>query len=59
MTAIVKSIEIARPPEDVFAYATDFSHFPDPTSRGTESASCSSPSSAGKRASSYPKMSRS
>jgi uncharacterized protein YndB with AHSA1/START domain len=29
MTAIVESIEIARRPEDVFSYATDFSHFPE------------------------------
>jgi uncharacterized protein YndB with AHSA1/START domain len=29
MTAIVASIEIARRPEDVFSYATDFSHFPE------------------------------
>jgi uncharacterized protein YndB with AHSA1/START domain len=27
MTAIVESIEIARRPEDVFSYATDFSRF--------------------------------
>jgi uncharacterized protein YndB with AHSA1/START domain len=27
MAAIVESIEISRRPEDVFAYATDFSHF--------------------------------
>jgi uncharacterized protein YndB with AHSA1/START domain len=26
---IVESIEISRRPEDVFAYATDFSHFPE------------------------------
>jgi uncharacterized protein YndB with AHSA1/START domain len=26
---IVESIEIARRPEDVFSYATDFSHFPE------------------------------
>src|SRR6266496_2601848 len=29
MAAIVESIEIARRPEEVFAYATDFSHFPE------------------------------
>jgi uncharacterized protein YndB with AHSA1/START domain len=29
MAAIVKSIEISRRPEDVFSYATDFSHFPE------------------------------
>jgi hypothetical protein len=29
MTTIVDSIEIARPPEDVFAYATDFARFPE------------------------------
>jgi hypothetical protein len=29
MTAIVESIEIARRPEDVFAYATEFSRFPE------------------------------
>jgi uncharacterized protein YndB with AHSA1/START domain len=29
MTAIVGSIEISRRPEDVFTYATDFSHFPE------------------------------
>jgi carbon monoxide dehydrogenase subunit G len=29
MAAIVDSIEISRRPEDVFAYATDFSHFPE------------------------------
>jgi uncharacterized protein YndB with AHSA1/START domain len=29
MTAIVQSIEIARRPEDVFAYTTDFAHFPE------------------------------
>lgn len=29
MGAIVHSIEIARRPEDVFSYATDFSHFPE------------------------------
>jgi carbon monoxide dehydrogenase subunit G len=29
MTPIVESIEISRPPEDVFAYATDFSRFPE------------------------------
>src|SRR5262249_40254691 len=29
MAAIAGSTEIARAPEDVFAYATDFSHFPD------------------------------
>jgi uncharacterized protein YndB with AHSA1/START domain len=29
MPAIVESIEISRPPEDVFAYATDFAHFPE------------------------------
>lgn len=28
MTAIVETIDIARRPEDVFAFATDFSHFP-------------------------------
>jgi uncharacterized protein YndB with AHSA1/START domain len=28
MAAIVETIDIARRPEDVFAYATDFSHFP-------------------------------
>jgi uncharacterized protein YndB with AHSA1/START domain len=28
MAAIVASIDISRPPEDVFSYATDFSHFP-------------------------------
>lgn len=27
MAAIVESIEISRRPEDVFSYATDFSHF--------------------------------
>jgi uncharacterized protein YndB with AHSA1/START domain len=27
MTAIVESIEIARRPEEVFSYMTDFSHF--------------------------------
>jgi uncharacterized protein YndB with AHSA1/START domain len=27
MAAIVESIELSRRPEDVFAYATDFSHF--------------------------------
>jgi carbon monoxide dehydrogenase subunit G len=27
MTAIVESIEIARSPEEVFSYVTDFSHF--------------------------------
>jgi uncharacterized protein YndB with AHSA1/START domain len=26
---IVESIEIARRPEDVFSYATNFSHFPE------------------------------
>jgi uncharacterized protein YndB with AHSA1/START domain len=29
MAAIVNSIEISRRPEEVFAYATDFSHFPE------------------------------
>jgi hypothetical protein len=29
MSAIVGSIEISRRPEDVFSYATDFSHFPE------------------------------
>jgi carbon monoxide dehydrogenase subunit G len=29
MAAIEESIEIARPPEDVFSYATNFSHFPE------------------------------
>ncbi|MGH2779468.1 MAG: SRPBCC family protein [Actinomycetota bacterium] len=29
MTAIVESIDISRRPEDVFLYATDFSHFPE------------------------------
>jgi uncharacterized protein YndB with AHSA1/START domain len=29
MDAIVKSIDISRRPEDVFAYMTDFSHFPE------------------------------
>jgi len=29
MAAIVESIEIARRPEDVFAYATDSSRFPE------------------------------
>lgn len=29
MADIVETIEISRPPEDVFAYATDFSHFPE------------------------------
>ena len=29
MTAVVDSIEIARPPKEVFSYATDFAHFPD------------------------------
>jgi uncharacterized protein YndB with AHSA1/START domain len=29
MSAIVGSAQIARSPEDVFAYATDFSHFPE------------------------------
>jgi uncharacterized protein YndB with AHSA1/START domain len=29
MAAIVESIEISRRPEDVFSYATDFSHFPE------------------------------
>jgi uncharacterized protein YndB with AHSA1/START domain len=28
MAAIVETIDIARRPEDVFAFATDFSHFP-------------------------------
>jgi uncharacterized protein YndB with AHSA1/START domain len=27
MAAIIESTQIARPPEDVFAYATDFAHF--------------------------------
>jgi uncharacterized protein YndB with AHSA1/START domain len=27
MAAIIESIDISRPPGDVFAYATDFSHF--------------------------------
>jgi hypothetical protein len=29
MAPIVESIEIARTPEDVFAYATDFTHYPE------------------------------
>jgi carbon monoxide dehydrogenase subunit G len=29
MATIVESIEISRRPEDVFLYATDFSHFPE------------------------------
>ena len=29
MPAIVESIDISRPPEDVFAYATDFARFPE------------------------------
>jgi uncharacterized protein YndB with AHSA1/START domain len=29
MAEIIESIDISRPPEDVFAYATDFSHFPE------------------------------
>lgn len=29
MAAIVESIDISRRPEEVFAYATDFSHFPE------------------------------
>jgi uncharacterized protein YndB with AHSA1/START domain len=29
MAAITESIEISRRPDDVFSYATDFSHFPD------------------------------
>jgi uncharacterized protein YndB with AHSA1/START domain len=29
MPAIVESIDISRPPQDVFSYATDFEHFPD------------------------------
>lgn len=29
MAPIVESIEISRRPEDVFSYATDFSHFPE------------------------------
>src|SRR5262245_17172843 len=29
MATIVESIEISRRPEDVFSYATDFSHFPE------------------------------
>jgi uncharacterized protein YndB with AHSA1/START domain len=29
MHAIVESIDISRPPEDVFSYATDFAHFPE------------------------------
>lgn len=29
MAPITESVEIARPPEDVFAYATDFSLFPE------------------------------
>jgi uncharacterized protein YndB with AHSA1/START domain len=29
MPTIVESIEIARRPEEVFSYATDFSHFPE------------------------------
>lgn len=37
MTPIVESIEISRRPEDVFAYITDPSHFPD-WQEGVESA---------------------
>lgn len=29
MTAMVESIDIARRPEDVFSYVTEFSHFPE------------------------------
>jgi hypothetical protein len=29
MPAIVESIDISRRPQDVFAYATDFAHFPE------------------------------
>jgi uncharacterized protein YndB with AHSA1/START domain len=29
MTMIAESLEISRRPEDVFSYATDFSHFPE------------------------------
>jgi uncharacterized protein YndB with AHSA1/START domain len=29
MNEVVESIEVARPPEDVFAYATDFARFPE------------------------------
>lgn len=29
MATIVESIEISRRPDDVFLYATDFSHFPE------------------------------
>jgi uncharacterized protein YndB with AHSA1/START domain len=29
MAAVTESIEIARPPSDVFAYATDFANFPE------------------------------
>lgn len=29
MAGTAETIEIARPPKDVFAYATDFSHFPE------------------------------
>jgi|SRR5512133_323215 carbon monoxide dehydrogenase subunit G len=29
MAAIAESIEVSRPPEEVFSYATDFSHFPE------------------------------
>jgi hypothetical protein len=29
MAEIIDSIDISRRPEDVFSYATDFSHFPD------------------------------
>jgi uncharacterized protein YndB with AHSA1/START domain len=29
MAEIIESIEISRRPEDVFSYATDFSHFPE------------------------------
>jgi Polyketide cyclase / dehydrase and lipid transport len=29
MSAIVETIDIGRRPEDVFAYATDFAHFPE------------------------------
>src|SRR5260370_29993447 len=28
MAAVEESIEISRRPEDIFSYATDFSHFP-------------------------------
>ena len=37
MAAIAESIEISRRPEDVFAYATDFEHFPE-WQAGVESA---------------------